>query len=79
MDKYVGLVIIFVGKRHERIICICTFVSSMTCSTRDQDQATNAEDVLFDMFKNEETGLLSVGKFLAVRTIDVIILAIVIY
>ncbi|XP_026826632.1 glutaminase kidney isoform, mitochondrial isoform X2 [Ooceraea biroi] len=33
--------------------------------TRDQDQATNAEDVLFDMFKNEETGLLSVGKFLA--------------
>ncbi|XP_011152814.1 glutaminase kidney isoform, mitochondrial isoform X3 [Harpegnathos saltator] len=33
--------------------------------TRDQDQATNAEDVLFDMFKNEDTGLLSVGKFLA--------------
>ncbi|XP_043261572.1 glutaminase liver isoform, mitochondrial isoform X3 [Colletes gigas] len=34
-------------------------------STRDQDQATNVEDVLFDMFKNEETGLLPVGKFLA--------------
>ncbi|XP_053974563.1 glutaminase kidney isoform, mitochondrial isoform X2 [Hylaeus volcanicus] len=34
-------------------------------STRDQDQATNAEDVLFDMFKNEETGLLPIGKFLA--------------
>ncbi|XP_032670304.1 glutaminase kidney isoform, mitochondrial isoform X2 [Odontomachus brunneus] len=34
-------------------------------STRDQDQATNAEDVLFDMFKNEESDLLSVGKFLA--------------
>ncbi|XP_043261575.1 glutaminase kidney isoform, mitochondrial isoform X6 [Colletes gigas] len=33
--------------------------------TRDQDQATNVEDVLFDMFKNEETGLLPVGKFLA--------------
>ncbi|XP_012347237.1 glutaminase kidney isoform, mitochondrial isoform X4 [Apis florea] len=33
--------------------------------TRDQDQATNAEDVLFDMFKNEDTGLLAVGKFLA--------------
>ncbi|XP_076656612.1 glutaminase isoform X3 [Halictus rubicundus] len=33
--------------------------------TRDQDQATNAEDVLFDMFKNEETDLLPVGKFLA--------------
>lgn len=27
----------------------------------------NADDVLFDMFKNEETGLLPVGKFLAVR------------
>ncbi|XP_018059112.1 PREDICTED: glutaminase kidney isoform, mitochondrial isoform X4 [Atta colombica] len=33
--------------------------------TRDQDQATNAEDVLFDMFKNEETSLISVGEFLA--------------
>ncbi|XP_011171015.1 glutaminase liver isoform, mitochondrial isoform X2 [Solenopsis invicta] len=33
--------------------------------TRDQDQATNAEDVLFDMFKKEETGLVSVGEFLA--------------
>ncbi|XP_076222129.1 glutaminase isoform X6 [Nomia melanderi] len=33
--------------------------------TRDQDQATNAEDVLFDMFKNEDTDLLPVGKFLA--------------
>ncbi|XP_046469851.1 glutaminase liver isoform, mitochondrial isoform X3 [Neodiprion pinetum] len=32
---------------------------------RDQDQVRNAEDVLFDMFKNEETGLLPVGKFLA--------------
>lgn len=43
--------------------CILIFYS-----TRDQDQATNAEDVLFDMFKNEETGLVSVGKFLAVCT-----------
>ncbi|XP_076762984.1 glutaminase isoform X4 [Xylocopa sonorina] len=33
--------------------------------TRDQDQATNAEDALFDMFKNEDTGLVAVGKFLA--------------
>ncbi|XP_015188046.1 PREDICTED: glutaminase liver isoform, mitochondrial isoform X3 [Polistes dominula] len=33
--------------------------------TKDHDHATNAEDVLFDMFKNEETGLLSVGKFIA--------------
>lgn len=38
----------------------------MFFSTRDQDQATNAEDVLFDMFKNEETGLVSAGEFLAV-------------
>lgn len=38
-------------------------------STRDQDQATNAEDVLFDMFKNEDTGLLAVGKFLAVSNL----------
>ena len=28
--------------------------------------AANVEDVMFDMFKNEETGLLHVGKFLAV-------------
>jgi len=40
----------------------------MFYSTRDQDQATNAEDVLFDMFKKEETGLVSVGEFLAVCT-----------
>ncbi|KAK0097356.1 hypothetical protein PV326_002345 [Microctonus aethiopoides] len=33
--------------------------------TKDQDHGTNAEDVLFDMFKNEETDLLSIGKFLA--------------
>ncbi|XP_034943764.1 glutaminase liver isoform, mitochondrial [Chelonus insularis] len=33
--------------------------------TKDQDHGANAEDVLFDMFKNEETNLLSVGKFLA--------------
>lgn len=44
------------------------FAFSIFYSTRDQDQATNAEDVLFDMFKNEETDLLSVGKFLAVCT-----------
>lgn len=29
----------------------------------------NADDVLFDMFKNEDTGLLPVGKFLAVSTV----------
>ncbi|XP_047005081.1 glutaminase liver isoform, mitochondrial isoform X1 [Schistocerca americana] len=32
---------------------------------RDQDQAKNAEDVLFDMFKSEENDLLPIGKFLA--------------
>jgi len=35
-------------------------------SARDQDQSKNVEDVLFDMFKNEDTELLPVGKFLAV-------------
>ncbi|XP_065344178.1 glutaminase liver isoform, mitochondrial-like isoform X1 [Cloeon dipterum] len=34
-------------------------------SARDQDQNKNVEDVLFDMFKNEDTDLLPVGKFLA--------------
>ncbi|XP_049780661.1 glutaminase liver isoform, mitochondrial-like isoform X2 [Schistocerca cancellata] len=34
-------------------------------SARDQDQAKNAEDVLFDMFKSEENDLLPIGKFLA--------------
>ncbi|XP_059484757.1 glutaminase kidney isoform, mitochondrial isoform X3 [Neocloeon triangulifer] len=34
-------------------------------SARDQDQSKNVEDVLYDMFKNEDTGLLPVGKFLA--------------
>ncbi|GAB0097014.1 Glutaminase [Sergentomyia squamirostris] len=33
-------------------------------STRDNEQK-NTEDVLFDMFKTEETGLLPIGKFLA--------------
>ncbi|XP_011496078.1 PREDICTED: glutaminase kidney isoform, mitochondrial [Ceratosolen solmsi marchali] len=33
--------------------------------TADQDKISNAEDVMFDMFKNEETKLLHVGKFLA--------------
>jgi len=33
-------------------------------SHREQEQR-NAEDVLFDMFASEETGLISMGKFLA--------------
>lgn len=37
-----------------------------TYSQRDTDQK-NAEDVLFDMFRNESTNLLPIGKFLAVR------------
>ncbi|XP_071440988.1 glutaminase liver isoform, mitochondrial-like [Hetaerina americana] len=34
-------------------------------SSRDNDQAKNMEDALFDMFRIEESGLLPVGKFLA--------------
>ncbi|XP_046384446.1 glutaminase liver isoform, mitochondrial-like [Ischnura elegans] len=34
-------------------------------SSRDHDQAKNVEDALFDMFRNEETGLMPVGKFIA--------------
>ncbi|XP_075168216.1 glutaminase isoform X3 [Haematobia irritans] len=37
---------------------------SAVLSHREQEQR-NAEDVLFDMFYNEETGLISMGKFLA--------------
>lgn len=33
-------------------------------SQRDTEQK-NAEDVLFDMFRNEATNLLNIGKFLA--------------
>lgn len=33
-------------------------------SQRDTEQK-NAEDVLFDMFRNETTNLLNIGKFLA--------------
>ncbi|XP_059484756.1 glutaminase liver isoform, mitochondrial isoform X2 [Neocloeon triangulifer] len=39
--------------------------SDYTALARDQDQSKNVEDVLYDMFKNEDTGLLPVGKFLA--------------
>ncbi|XP_046588847.1 glutaminase kidney isoform, mitochondrial isoform X6 [Neodiprion lecontei] len=49
------------GARSDRFVkLLARFLSA-----RDQDQVRNAEDVLFDMFKNEETGLLPVGKFLA--------------
>lgn len=34
-------------------------------SQREQEQK-NAEDVLFDMFRNEDSGLIPIGKFLAV-------------
>lgn len=34
-------------------------------SQRD-NEAKNADDVLFDMFRNETTDLLPIGKFLAV-------------
>ncbi|XP_046735724.1 glutaminase kidney isoform, mitochondrial isoform X5 [Diprion similis] len=49
------------GARSDRFVkLLARFLSA-----RDQDQVRNAEDVLFDMFKNEDTGLLPVGKFLA--------------
>ncbi|XP_033151660.1 glutaminase liver isoform, mitochondrial isoform X3 [Drosophila mauritiana] len=43
-----------------------TFIKVITkyISHREQEQR-NAEDVLFDMFASEETGLISMGKFLA--------------
>lgn len=53
--------------------CALAYISNYTCrcsSARDQDQSKNVEDVLFDMFKNEETGLLPVGKFLAVSSMQ---------
>lgn len=40
-------------------------------STRLRDGVTNPEDVLYEMFKNPETGQLSVGKFLAVNWFSV--------
>jgi hypothetical protein len=43
------------------------------CSIGQQDKASNAEDVMFDMFKNEETELLHVGKFLAVSSISLLV------
>lgn len=48
--------------------CINFYRNFFLSSTRDQDLASNVEDVMFDMFKNEETGLLHVGKFLAVSS-----------
>ncbi|XP_012273144.1 glutaminase kidney isoform, mitochondrial isoform X5 [Orussus abietinus] len=50
----------------ERLLSEYSFIhDSHYMYARDQDQARNAEDVLFDMFKSEDTGLLPVGKFLA--------------
>ncbi|XP_055916694.1 glutaminase liver isoform, mitochondrial isoform X2 [Eupeodes corollae] len=42
----------------------CLVGNNMDTTQREQQQK-NAEDVLFDMFYNEETDLLSMGKFLA--------------
>ena len=42
--------------------------SVSSCSQRDSDQK-NAEDVLFDMFRNESTNCLPIGKFLAVNLV----------
>lgn len=38
-------------------------------SQRD-NEAKNADDVLFDMFRNETTDLLPIGKFLAVSVLS---------
>lgn len=46
-----------------------------SCSARDNDQAKHAEDVLFDMFKSEDSGLLPIGKFLAVSDVLAFILS----
>ncbi|XP_011192330.1 glutaminase liver isoform, mitochondrial isoform X4 [Zeugodacus cucurbitae] len=51
-----------VALNHRRGTIIRTI--SAIISHREQEQR-NAEDVLFDMFYNEETGLISMGKFLA--------------
>ncbi|KAL7302615.1 hypothetical protein TKK_0004677 [Trichogramma kaykai] len=38
--------------------------SQTRAATGVQDEVTNAEDIIFDLFKNESTGLLDVDKFM---------------
>lgn len=45
------------------MLCV-TLSFDLVFSQREVDQK-NVEDVLFDMFSNESTGLLPMGKFLA--------------
>lgn len=53
--------------RHHHMLCNLSFYrnsSSVYSSQREVDQK-NVEDVLFEMFRNESTQLLPMGKFLA--------------
>lgn len=46
-------------------MCI-VFISSTKQYSQRENEAKNADDVLFEMFRNESTDLLPIGKFLAV-------------
>lgn len=41
------------------------FVPIISTFSQRDNEAKNADDVLFDMFRNETTDLLPIGKFLA--------------
>ena len=50
-----------------------TYAENFLFSARDQDVSAHpasTEDVLFDMFRNEETDLLPIGMFLSVSNFD---------
>lgn len=53
-------------------VCCCDFlcVSFLKMFSQRDNEAKNADDVLFDMFRNETTDLLPIGKFLAVSSIQ---------
>lgn len=46
------------------MFCNDYFQLFLDCSQREVDQK-NVEDILYEMFRNETTGLLPMGKFLA--------------
>lgn len=45
---------------------ICVWFFFLLFHSQRDNEAKNADDVLFDMFRNETTDLLPIGKFLAV-------------
>jgi len=50
------------------------YVHTFFFSARDKDtpeEPASTEDILFDMFKNEETDLLPIGMFLSVSNCQV--------